>query len=251
MVEERSRVKLLVYAAIFVVLLYGLLRIFVDGTTNFFRLELVGFFFLLLLMLIGFIGYVSVWGERVFFFVFLLYLANLAGIWYYNGSFYLVLLFLTLVGFMMSVPKHLGKSKVGSNDYSDSQSVDKSGGLLKQDSLEGFEKDPHSIVLEPSQTSAQSELRGTKSTAPKPALKRSSPQKSAAQKSTAPKPKTSKPAAKTTKYSPGKYVASKNSNVYHEPKCDWAKRIQRNRRLWFKSKEAAWEKGYKGHSCIK
>jgi len=53
-----------------------------------------------------------------------------------------------------------------------------------------------------------------------------------------------------SKHSPGKYVASKQSNVYHEPKCDWAKKIAKNRQLWFNTKENAWEKGYKGHSCV-
>lgn len=53
------------------------------------------------------------------------------------------------------------------------------------------------------------------------------------------------------KFSPGKYVASKNSNVYHEPKCDWAKKIAKSRQVWFDTKEEAWENGYKGHSCVK
>ncbi|MBU0470600.1 MAG: hypothetical protein KKA62_04490 [Nanoarchaeota archaeon] len=52
------------------------------------------------------------------------------------------------------------------------------------------------------------------------------------------------------KHSPGKYVASKRSNIYHEPKCEWAKKINKNGRLWFEGKEAAYEKGYKAHSCV-
>ncbi len=57
----------------------------------------------------------------------------------------------------------------------------------------------------------------------------------------------SKPAVKHT---PGKYVASKRSNVYHAPKCDWAKKIKKERQVWFNSKEEAWEKGYKKHDCV-
>jgi methylphosphotriester-DNA--protein-cysteine methyltransferase len=53
------------------------------------------------------------------------------------------------------------------------------------------------------------------------------------------------------KFVPGKYIASKSSNVYHEPKCDWAKKIHKSRQLWFASKEEAWEKGFKAHSCVK
>lgn len=58
------------------------------------------------------------------------------------------------------------------------------------------------------------------------------------------------PAVKTT-FTPGKYVASKRSNVYHEPKCEWAKKIQKARRVWFASREEALNKGYKKHDCVK
>ncbi len=53
-----------------------------------------------------------------------------------------------------------------------------------------------------------------------------------------------------TQFSPGKLVASKTSNVYHLPKCDWAKRIQKGRRVWYTSREEAWEKGLRAHSCV-
>lgn len=52
------------------------------------------------------------------------------------------------------------------------------------------------------------------------------------------------------KHSPGKYVASSRSNIFHEPKCDWAKKIAKQRRTWFNSKEEAFEKGLKAHSCV-
>ena len=50
-------------------------------------------------------------------------------------------------------------------------------------------------------------------------------------------------------FSPGKYVASARSNLYHEPKCEWAKKIKKDRRLWFTEKEEAWQKGFKAHNC--
>ena len=57
-------------------------------------------------------------------------------------------------------------------------------------------------------------------------------------------------AAVKTKFTPGKYVASKRSNVYHEPKCEWAKKIQKDRQLWFADRKEALNKGYKKHSCV-
>ena len=53
-----------------------------------------------------------------------------------------------------------------------------------------------------------------------------------------------------TSFIPGKLVASKQSNQFHEPKCEWAKKIRKERRLWFSSKQEAWEKGYRSHSCV-
>ncbi len=54
----------------------------------------------------------------------------------------------------------------------------------------------------------------------------------------------------TAKFTPGKYLASKSGNVYHEPKCDWAKKIRKARQVWFNTKEEAWEKGFKAHDCV-
>ncbi|MFH0876045.1 MAG: hypothetical protein V1859_08970 [archaeon] len=54
-----------------------------------------------------------------------------------------------------------------------------------------------------------------------------------------------------TEFTPGKYLASSSGNVYHIPKCDWAKRINRNNRMWLLDKAEAKNKGYKKHSCVK
>ena len=56
---------------------------------------------------------------------------------------------------------------------------------------------------------------------------------------------------KKVSFSPGKYLASKMGNTYHEPKCEWAKKIAKERRVWFVSKEEAWEKKYKAHGCVR
>ncbi len=47
------------------------------------------------------------------------------------------------------------------------------------------------------------------------------------------------------------YVASNRSKIYHKPTCDWAKKINPKGKITFKSKEVAWEKGYRAHSCAK
>lgn len=60
--------------------------------------------------------------------------------------------------------------------------------------------------------------------------------------------KSTKPIIKED-FKPGKFVASQNSTYYHQPRCDWAKKINRKRRVWFYSKEEAEEKGYKLHNC--
>ena len=52
-------------------------------------------------------------------------------------------------------------------------------------------------------------------------------------------------------YKPGKYIASKTGSKFHAPKCDWAKKIKKERRLWFPEKKDAQKKGYRKHSCVK
>ncbi len=52
-------------------------------------------------------------------------------------------------------------------------------------------------------------------------------------------------------FSPGKFVASSQSNQFHAPACDWAKKIQKQRQVWFQSAAEAFEQGYRQHSCLK
>ncbi len=60
-----------------------------------------------------------------------------------------------------------------------------------------------------------------------------------------------KPEAKAEKtFTPGKFVASKNANKFHSPKCDWALRISKINQLWFNSKEEAEAKGFEADKCV-
>ncbi|MBI2660345.1 hypothetical protein HYX07_04245 [Candidatus Woesearchaeota archaeon] len=60
--------------------------------------------------------------------------------------------------------------------------------------------------------------------------------------------KTEEPITKT--FTPGKYIASKKSAKYHIAKCDWAKRISKENRLWFNSEEEAKSQGFIADVCI-
>ena len=205
MAEEKSKGKLFIYAIVTVLLFFGLIRLFINSNGEFFMLELVGTLFLLLLTLIGFIGYNKCWGERVLFFVYLFYLVNIVLIWFYDGRLSLILLFLAVLGFLVAVPKRLGSCQ--SNCQSSCQSSCK---LDKESS----KKPPHSEVFD------------------------------------LPEAKTKIVEVQKVVHSPGKFVASARSNIYHEPKCEWAKKIKKDRQVWFKDKKEAQRKGYRKHSCV-
>ncbi|TKJ17754.1 hypothetical protein CEE44_04445 [Candidatus Woesearchaeota archaeon B3_Woes] len=66
-----------------------------------------------------------------------------------------------------------------------------------------------------------------------------------------PKKTVSKKTSVKKTFKPGKFIASSNSTYYHAAKCDWAKKISKTNRVWFKSKEDARKKGFKQHSCLK
>ncbi|MBU1623178.1 MAG: hypothetical protein KJ597_06400 [Nanoarchaeota archaeon] len=200
---EQSRFKLFIHAIILLVLLLGLINIIMISKGKPAYIELFGFFVLLLLTLIGFIGYSKSWGERVFFFVFVFYLLNLVLVWYFIGPLYLSLLLLAVIGFLLSFPKRCH-----------CQSESKTAPTISTE-------EPHSEVFD-----LPAEVVEEKKT------------------------KTTSRSTAKTKFTPGKFVASKASNIYHLPKCEWAKKIKPHRRTWFKNKEAAWEKGYRAHSCV-
>jgi predicted membrane protein len=215
----KSKFKLLVYSILLLALFFSLINILVDLSGKVFALELFGLVVLLFLTLLGFVGYAKDWGERVFFFVFLLYLVNLVLMWHFLGSLYVVLLILTLLGFLLATP---------------TKSQHKKTSLAPSQAPSQAPVEPHSQVFDsipvqqiPASFKEVEEVTEVKSTAKKTSAKKTS-----------------------AKHSPGKFIASKNSNNYHEPKCEWAKKIKKPSRIWFESKEEAWEKGYKAHSCI-
>jgi len=51
-------------------------------------------------------------------------------------------------------------------------------------------------------------------------------------------------------FTPGKFIASKKANKFHSPKCDWAKRISSQNRLWFNSREEAEAQGLEADQCV-
>ena len=105
MAEEKNKGKLIFYGLLLIILFFGLIGIFIGAKGWFFGLELVGMLFLLLLSLIALSGYQKSWGERVLFFVFMFYVLNLILVWLFVGPLYLVLLFVALLGFVISAPR--------------------------------------------------------------------------------------------------------------------------------------------------
>ena len=197
MTKSRQMMFLGLYALLLALLFYGLIRIFSHGGQNFFLLEGLGLLVLVILSLVAFMSYDTKWGQPLFFTVFLFYLVNLVLVWSYQGTLYVSLVLLAVLGFIISFPikRTLTPKAVPPQKE-------------KKEEL-------HSMVFEEE-----------------------------------PKEETQKTKSKSTTYSPGKYVASKNSNVYHEPKCEWAKKIEKSRQLWFDDKKDAVEKGFRKHDCV-
>ena len=227
MLLEKSHPKLLLNGLILILLFFGLAIIITSAGGKFMQLELLGFIFLLIFSLFALFNYHQPNGDFYFYIIFLFYLLNLLTIWYVNKTFYISLTILSLAGFFFSIPDKTSnpqskKSHSSHNIIFEEKSFD----LPKPETQETPET---KIVKIPKQDSTIF----TNFEQPKIIPKQS--------------PKTNP----IIKHSPGKYVASKRSNTYHEPRCEWAKKISESHRLWFKAKEQAWEKGYKAHDCVK
>ena len=201
--KQKSVGKLFFQSLLLLILLFGLVRLIVMKSGKFALLELAGLLVLLLLSVIGLATY-NHSGDRILFFVFLLYTANILSIWLHYHSLYLILLLVSLVGFWVSMPG-------------------RAAGKCKEEHCE--------TSCEPTSSAPPQKIGEAKAIEPKVIAKEAAVPAKA-------------------KFTPGKYVASKRSNVYHEPKCDWAKKIQKDRRLWFASREEALNKGYKKHGCV-
>ena len=198
-----SRGKLVVYGILFLALLAGFARFLLLLSPSAFSYEVAGLAVLALLMLVGCAGYGKAWGERVFFFFFVLSMGNVVAIWYFFGSLYMTLLLLAALGFLLSV-----------------MSVPKS-------------PEPPAFPEQPPKDAGKSGAKGVEGKAE--TTKTAPPQKETAAE---------------VKHTPGKYVASSRGTVYHAPKCEWARKISRNGRVWFAGKDEAVEKGFKAHGCV-
>lgn len=266
MAAKKSNFKLFCYGFFFLVLFNGLLQLFIHTRGRFFELELFGFLFLFLLTLFGFYGYQKPWGEKVFFFVFLLYILNLILLWSISGLLYLVLLFFGLWGFLFSIPKPRSSKQLPKREKPEPKNSEPSvtsgkSSFLKKERVSGREQkkplpsQPVSIsepppkrVLSAQELKLSSEEKSKSASSPIESTRES--------ESTGGDKYSSKINALNSlplvekHISPGKYVASSQSNLYHEAKCDWAKKIKKERQIWFREKEEAWENGYKRHSCV-
>lgn len=193
---EHSFKRFLLHSFLSIIIFYFLARILFSAGGRLFFAELAflagaAFIFTVFVVLY----FITRWGERVIFFFYLINLANLVFLGYIQQRIYLLILLISLIGFVFSLIRKERKEEPQPKPESIS-----SGVLPQTESLpEETEKSTRPIIKE--------------------------------------------------EFKPGKFVASQNSTYYHQPKCDWAKKINRKRRVWFYSKEEAEEKGYKLHNC--
>jgi len=232
MAEEKGTSKFFVYVFVILVLFMIMVPVIFSFSGRMIKLELVGLVFLILLSLIGFVGYRTSWGERVLFFVFLFSLINLMLIWYFTNKLFLLPLFFAIIGFLMGLPRR---------EEEDFEVEEPEVKTYNQSTY----NEPYSEILEEPAVSVapvekEGEILGEKVVKAKVVEKK--PVKKAIVKNTV---------KKKAVHSPGKYVASTGGSVYHEPKCEWAKKIVQKRRVWFNDKRSANKKGYRGHSCVK
>ncbi len=210
MKSQHPKLKLTAYAVLFVLLFVGLLEITFQSRGRLFVLEAVATLGLALLVFVGALQYHKQWGENLFFVVFLLVIANLLLLRSFTKSLYVVMLLCALVGFILSVP---------------------CSRKCKAKTCSSSDQEPHSVVFDApvdkkAANQVVSEVKAEKSS------KKDGEDKAG------------------VSFNPGKYMASTRGNVYHEAKCDWAKKVGKTNRLWFQSKKEAEDKGYKAHGCV-
>jgi Ca2+/Na+ antiporter len=118
-------VKGILYLILFVLLFYGIRNVFLGNTIEFIIiLGLAG------LVGIGFLTWTTAWGERFFFFVSLLSMSYLVLVWYFrDGQLYFILLFLSLLIFLLAFPKRKIEA------FDDGEPI--------------INEQPHSVVFEP------------------------------------------------------------------------------------------------------
>lgn len=240
MKQHPSPLKLAAYAVLYVLLFFGLLQITFQSRGTVFILEAIGTAGLALLVFAGCWLYRRNQGENLFFAVFLLIIANLLLLRAFTGALYVVMLLLAFVGFLFSIPKRSCQQKEYAQkeeQHPKREYAEKSHRLSPNHSPN--QEEPHSLVFDTKESSSEkrSEKREKKNE-----LKNENTVEDE-----------NKPAGKSVvsvAFTPGKYVASSRGNVYHEAKCDWAKKVSKTHRLWFNSKKEAEDKNYKSHGCV-
>lgn len=119
----KAKIRFILYLILLVLTFSGLTSIVYNSGGDWLQLSIL--ILLMILSITGLICWTKPVGERLFFFVSLLSLTDIVLIWVFKDSLYLVLLFLTLVIYLLSLPK--AKEK-----------VDKK-----------VNEEPHSVVFDP------------------------------------------------------------------------------------------------------
>ncbi len=226
MVLNKNELKLGITSFFVLATFLGLIRVLSTYRgSNFFPLEVVGIVILLCFTLAAYVKYDSVWGERLFMLVYVLALGDFLAVWYFKGAFHIVLVLVTILGFVFTIPTGLFASR-----------RERAESPAKVETYYDNRDEPRSEIF-------QENVKRLNSTEPfENFVFETNDKKKAARKGANVKA--------AAVHSPGKYIASKYGNTYHEPKCEWAKKINKTHQVWFAVKENAWEKGYKAHECV-
>jgi hypothetical protein len=235
MVLNKNELKLGITSFFVLATFLGLIRVLSTYQgSKFFPLEVVVIVSLLCLTSAAYVKYDGALGERLFMLIYILALVNFLAVWYFKGAFHIVLVLVTVVGFVFTIPMDMFVARGGKRELSNRVET-------YYDSDNGNSKD------EPRSEIFQENVKRLNSTEPfESFVFQTNDLKTNDTKKVVRKVTTKVKAA----HSPGKYIASKYGNTYHEPKCEWANKINKTHQVWFAEKENAWEKGYKAHSCV-
>ncbi|MDP3990204.1 MAG: hypothetical protein Q8Q01_03285 [archaeon] len=237
MVETRK--GLVLNGVLFLIVCLGLVQIIrTTQSTTFFFFESLGLLFLMFLILLGFVGAGKEWGRKLFLTIFILYALNLVVVWWLlRGSIFGFLVVIAVLGIIINISKR------------NSEPVVEEVHSMVFDEPKDSKSSKSEAVVEAKVVELKKEKKSKTVKESKP-VKEKLPKTEKTTITVVEKKTEKKTPAVSVKHSPGKFVASKNSNVYHVPKCEWAKKIAPIRQVWFMAKENAWEKGLKAHSCV-
>lgn len=120
------------HAFVLLLLLVGWVPIIALSGGKTFVLELIGFFILLILTGLGFIRAGVSRRTSILFFVYTLYLLNIALLWFVTSELYLVLLLLAVIGFVFAYPRRMT--------------------FVSDDQVQEQKEELHSMVFDPPKT---------------------------------------------------------------------------------------------------